>query len=70
MIRLRTAPAALVLQEADVALALGAVVAAELYGLSMPVVTIAAHEWRTVVAGDPMTVDAVVDRARLDTARR
>ena len=39
-IRLRTAPAAIVLAEPDQIVALGAIVARELYGLALPVVTI------------------------------
>jgi predicted aconitase with swiveling domain len=39
-IRLRTAPAAIVLAEPDQIVALGAIVARELYGVRMPVVTV------------------------------
>ncbi|MEZ4623118.1 MAG: DUF126 domain-containing protein [Caldilineaceae bacterium] len=42
-----TAPAAIILSETDVIVALGALVAKELYGLVCPVVVIAALDWRT-----------------------
>jgi len=42
-----TAPAGIILSEADVIVALGAMVAKELYGLACPVVVMANHEWTT-----------------------
>ena len=53
-IRLGTAPAAIVLGEPDVILALGSIVARELYGVAMPIVvwTGAMPEGRVRVAAD------------------
>jgi len=63
-IRVGTAPAAIVLLEADPILALGAVVARELYGVSIPVV---------LASGPPPTarrlrVDATAALARIEPA--
>ena len=46
-IRAGTAPAAIVLGEADPILALGAIVARELYGSSVPIVVVADPQFRT-----------------------
>ena len=59
MVRARTAPAALILLRADPILALGAVVASELYGRAVPVVELAEEPYRTVDTGDVAAVDAV-----------
>lgn len=67
-IRLGTAPAALVLTHADTVLALGAIVAAELYGLAVPVVTIPGPTADTLADGDQMNVEAGEARARLEPA--
>lgn len=55
-IRLGTAPAALVLGAADVIIALGALAAAELYGLAVPIVT--TLDWSELVDGTTVTVAA------------
>lgn len=63
-VRAGTAPAAIVLLEPDPILALGAIVARELYGVSIPV----------VVAGEPvprsprLRVDATTDPGRVEVA--
>ena len=54
-IRAGTAPAAIVLEEADAIIALGSIVAAELYGIAMPVVVAGR---RTLAAGNVVTVSA------------
>jgi uncharacterized protein len=57
-IRLATAPAAMLLLEADPILALGAKVAHELYGRSLPIVVLAPHDYGAIHPGDTVTVDA------------
>ena len=59
-IRAGTAPAALVLLEADPILALGAVVARELYGRTIPVVLV--PDVLPVASGARLQVDATADR--------
>lgn len=55
-IRLGTAPAALVLGTADAIVALGALAAAELYDLEVPIVT--TPRWSDLVGGSTVTIDA------------
>jgi predicted aconitase with swiveling domain len=62
-IRAGTAPAALVLGEPDPILALGAIVARELYGRTIPVVVAPTPAVRT---GDVLTVRARADAIRID----
>lgn len=62
-IRAGTAPVAIVLFEPDPILALGAIVARELYGRTIPVVVAPEAALRT---GDLVTVRADVDVARVD----
>ncbi|MDQ0473849.1 aconitase X swivel domain-containing protein [Labrys wisconsinensis] len=57
-IRAGTGPAALVLRERDPILAVGAMVAAELYGIACPVVVVAEPDWPRVVAAVRLTVEA------------
>lgn len=51
-------PAAIVLAEPDAIIALGAIVAAELYDLSVPVVQVTPDELTLLGTGDLVTVDA------------
>ena len=62
-IRAGTAPAAIVLGEADPILALGAIVARELYGRTIPVVVAPGAAIRT---GELVRVRADADSARVD----
>ena len=55
-IRLGTAPAALVLGEPDAVIALGALAAAELYGVHVPIVVVAG--WAELPSGGTVTVEA------------
>lgn len=55
-IRLGTAPAALVLGAADAIIALGALAAAELYDLAVPIVT--TPRWSELADGATVTVEA------------
>ena len=64
-IRAGTAPAAIVLREADPIVALGALVAAELYGHRMPVVQIDEPGYRALRPGMVVAVSAADDGARI-----
>lgn len=57
-VRAGTAPAAIVLARADPIVALGAVVAAELYGSAPPVVVTAEADHARIATGDRVLVDA------------
>jgi hypothetical protein len=62
-IRAGTAPAAIVLLEPDPIVALGAIVARELYGTAVPVVVLSEQP-----AGGRLRVEATAERARVDPA--
>ena len=64
-IRAGTAPAAIVLREPDGIIALGAIVARELYGTNMPVVALQATDYGGLRTGDDLEVDARVDAVRV-----
>ena len=55
-IRQGTAPAALVLRESDEIIALGAIVADELYGIAMPVVIVDADDYDHIARASHVTV--------------
>lgn len=57
-IRAGTAPVAIILAEPDLIIALGALVAAELYGQQVPIAVISAASYATIVHDDAITVDA------------
>lgn len=57
-IRRGTGPAGIVLGEADEIVAIGALVAAELYDTRVPVVVAAGHELTLVVDGDPIELSS------------
>lgn len=57
-VRLGTAPAAVVLRETDGIIALGALVAAELYGRRMPLVLVAGTDFDALRDGDRVLVSA------------
>jgi predicted aconitase with swiveling domain len=56
MVRAGTAPAAVILGEPDLILALGSAVAAELYGVHLPVLVLADAARRRIVTGSMVTV--------------
>jgi len=56
-VRAGTAPAAIVLGEPDLILAIGAAVAEELYGVRVPVVVLAPDELAAIVDGEPFDLD-------------
>jgi uncharacterized protein len=62
-IRSGTAPAGLVLAEADVIVALGSIVAAELYGAEVPVVAVPSDGFARLRSGAEVEIDAGPDRA-------
>jgi predicted aconitase with swiveling domain len=68
-IRSGTAPAAIVLREPDGIVALGAIVARELYGALVPVVVLDPDGYDTIGDGDAIVVEAHEDDAtvRLST---
>jgi predicted aconitase with swiveling domain len=63
-VRAGTAPAAIVLREADAILALGAIVARELYGAAIPVVVAEGP----VPASPRLRVEASAERGRIEPA--
>ena len=58
-------PAALLTIASDPILALGCLVAEELYGVHTPVVVLREDDWRACAAADVLTVDAVGGRASI-----
>ena len=54
--RLGTAPAAIILQRADPILVIGGLVAADLYGVEIPMVVIPATEWARLRRGSTVRV--------------
>jgi uncharacterized protein len=67
-VRAGTAPAATILLRVDPILALGAVVAGELYGVGPPVVVLDEGGYRTIGDGDTLRVDAPVGGSGTVTA--
>ena len=59
-IRAGTAPAGIVLAEADGIVVLGALVARELYGTALPVVALSGDDYSQIAAGDPVAVRGTV----------
>lgn len=55
-IRSGTAPAAIVTSNVDPILALGAIVAEELYGKTVPMVVLSAKDQKTICEGDRLTI--------------
>jgi uncharacterized protein len=65
-IRAGTAPAALLLRERDSIIVTGAIVAAELYGLSCPVVLVHSDkEWEALAAAAVIAVECAGEKARV-----
>ena len=60
-IRAGNAPAAIVLQEADGIVALGAIVARELYGLSMPIITLDRSSYDRLRSNSVLEIHATAD---------
>jgi uncharacterized protein len=68
-IRSGTGPAAILLLEPDPIVALGAIVARELYDVHVPVVVIPADVHGTIADGRPLRVDASADDAVVAVGR-
>lgn len=64
-IRLGTAPIAILLLENDPILVLGALVARELYGSSVPVATLSAESYGRLSTGEIVTVSVAEDRVSI-----
>ena len=62
-IRAGTAPAAIVLREPDGIVALGAIVARELYGATIPVVVLSTEAYEAIADGMAVEVHAADDEA-------
>lgn len=71
-IRAGTAPAGIVLLESDPIVALGALVAAVLYGTRVPVLVLGPESYRSIGTGDRVSIDADVETAtvRIELAPR
>ena len=67
-IRNRVGPAAILLVSSDPILALGCLVAEELYGIHVPVVVLDEAAWRTCAAAPTLTVEAADGRATVTIA--
>lgn len=67
-IRLGTAPAAVLLREPDPIVALGSVVAAELYGIPCPVVVMGRRDYDSLRTGVRLRVVAEDEAARVEPA--
>ncbi|WP_254926146.1 aconitase X swivel domain-containing protein [Bordetella genomosp. 11] len=60
-IRNGTGPAAIVMQDRDLIVALGCIVASELYGIDIPIAVVDTHTWQALAAlpaGAPLRLDA------------
>jgi len=65
-IRTRTAPAGIVLSEPDGIIVLGALIARELYGRSIPVIVLRPDDYAAIETGD----DVVIASGRITLVRR
>lgn len=64
-VRLGSAPAAVVTQGTDLSAVIASVVAKAVYGLSIPVASVAPSELSSVKTGDPVTLDASTGEVRV-----
>jgi len=64
-LRLGRGPAAILMLERDAIVVVGAMVAAELYGLVCPVVLVQEQDWEALAAGDRLTLEAGPDGAAI-----
>lgn len=67
-IRARTAPAGVILLELDPIVALGSIVARELYGIACPIVALERDDFVSIRDGATVEIDASDDRARVSLA--
>jgi hypothetical protein len=68
-IRNHVGPVAIVLRTADPIIALGCLVAQQLYGASTPVVVLEAEPYRSCAMASELTIDAAGDTVRIRIAR-
>jgi predicted aconitase with swiveling domain len=68
-IRAGTGPAAILLSEPDLIITLGALVAAEMYGQTVPVVVLPPVLYATISTGDAITIDAGEEHATIAVGR-
>ena len=64
-IRVKTAPAGIILNRSDAILTIGALVAADLYGISLPIVVVGPEEWHQLRGCSSLVIDASPESARL-----
>jgi predicted aconitase with swiveling domain len=64
-IRLGAGPAAILLLERDAIVVIGAIVAAELYGVERPVALVGEQDWDRLAAAARLTLDAGTNAARI-----
>ena len=57
-LRLGKGPAAILMLERDAIVVVGAMVAAELYGLACPVALVDGHDWEALTAAASLTLEA------------
>jgi predicted aconitase with swiveling domain len=69
-LRAGRAPAAIVLREPDGIVALGAIVARELYGSTIPVVVLSSEVYGSIADGTPVEVHAADDEASVSRLAR
>lgn len=67
-IRARTAPAGVILLDPDPIVALGSIVARELYGIAFPVVALERDAFVSIRDGATVEIDASDDRTRVNLA--
>jgi predicted aconitase with swiveling domain len=68
--RVGVAPAAIILEQHDAILVIGALVAADLYGVQIPIVTLPAGEWHKLSDGAVVSVSAGSNQATLQILTR
>ena len=67
-LRLRNGPAAILMLERDAIVVVGAMVAAELYGLACPVALADGRDWEALAAATSLIVEAGPDGAQISAA--
>lgn len=65
--RAGVAPSAIILEHHDAILVIGALVAADLYGVQIPIVTVSEAEWHELRDGELVSISAGADRAAVET---
>jgi predicted aconitase with swiveling domain len=68
--RVGVAPAAIILEQHDAILVIGALVAADLYGVQIPILILAAEEWAKLSDGAVVSVSASSNQTTLQVLTR